>query len=306
MTQFAFADGTDVTQEPATPEQQAYAQHLAMFLAQNALVQTEETNHRFELIGVDRHISPAEIEAMRGIVPHSLRLQLYDIKESVDACHTKRWKLFVSLLQRFNDILGDGEFVAIYNRHTNRANLVFESPSSVRTSIDMLGSGIQQIVAIIARLILSHATLVAIEEPELNLRYTLQQRLREIFVEIVKAPVGPQQLFLTSHSPAYEFDEHFYAMRGRDEGPIIERRSIKDAETFTQHYVPSIPPTADKRKAALGYVSDEGLVLLPERIRQLLGVEQGGGIMLVDNDNGYVELLTDDQFYDLVEPIEDE
>ncbi|MEN8221428.1 MAG: hypothetical protein ABFS56_34835 [Pseudomonadota bacterium] len=65
-------------------------------------------------------------------------------------------------------------------------------------------------------------------------------------------------------------------------GPIIERRSIQGAESFTQHYAITYLPTADERKAALCYVSNEGLVLLPERIRQLL-----------------VELLTDEKFYDL-------
>jgi len=67
--------------------------------------------------------------------------------------------------------------------------------------IEMLGSGIQQIVALVARLLVSHATFVAIEEPELNLRYTLQMRLWEILHEIVKAPVGPQQIKRAAESP---------------------------------------------------------------------------------------------------------
>jgi hypothetical protein len=95
-------------------------------------------------------------------------------------------------------------------------------------------------------------------------------------------------------------------MRTLKNGPIIERRSIVGAESFTQHYAITYPPTANKRKAALCYVSNEGLVLLPERIRQLLDIEQGGGIMLLDDENGHVELLSDEKFYDLVEPIEDE
>jgi hypothetical protein len=123
----------------------------------------------------------------------------------------------------------------------SRANLVFESPSvrtptaSIRISIDMLGSGIQQVVALIARLLISNATFVAIEEPELNLRYTLQLRLREIFHEIVKAPVGPRQIFLTSHSPAFEFGEHFYAMSAGNNGPTVKRLPIKTAHFFTEH-----------------------------------------------------------------------
>ncbi len=291
VTQFQFADGTDVTQ--GSTEQKNYSLQFAVFIA---------TSKPFELIGVDRHISTNEIEAKRELVPQSLRLQLYDAKESLEFLSSNRWKLFVSTLQKFDDVLGDGEFVAIFNRHTSRANLVFESSSAraptatIRIPIDMLGSGIQQVVALIARLLISNATCVAIEEPELNLRYTLQLRLREIFHEIVKAPVGPQQIFLTSHSPAFEFGEHFYAMTGE---PTVKRLPIKTAHFFTEHdaNAPKIGETAPQC-----YVSSERLVRLPEDICQTLGIEQGGGIVILKRqDNEHVEILTNAQFLDLFE-----
>lgn len=309
LAQFKFAEGTDITQTEINEGQKRYAKQLAKFIVQNILpLKTEEVeeSNRFILIGIDRLMSSREREARRGVVPQTLCLQLYDAKESREIVYRNRWKLFVRILQKFNDILGEGEFTTLFDRKTGRAELAFESSSSILTPIEMLGSGIQQVVALIARLLMSHATFVAIEEPELNLRYTLQLRLREIFHEIVKASVGPQQIFLTSHSPAFESSDHFYAMRTTKDGPTIERRSIQDAESFTQHYAITYPPNADKRKAALCYVSNEGLVLLPERIRQLLNIEQGGGVMLLDDENGHVELLSDDKFYDLVESIEDE
>jgi hypothetical protein len=189
--------------------------------------------------------------------------------------------------------------VVLFNRHTNRANLAFQSPST-RIPIDLLGSGIQQIVALIARLLMSNANLVAIEEPELNLRYSLQLRLREIFKEIIEAPVGPQQLFLTSHSPAFEFGQHFYAMLKINELPTVELKSIKQAPLFTHHYAES--PYLVGEHAPLCYVSTDGLVKLPERIRQRLELEQGGGIVLLERkDTGHIELLTDHQFDDLFE-----
>jgi len=296
-----FADGTNITD--ANNEQQSYAKQIAKFIAQSILpLKAENADNRFILIGTDRHISEKEREAKRGMMPQSLCLQLYDAKESREIVYRNRWKLIVRTLQKFNDILGDGEFTVLFDRNTGHAELGFESPSSVLTPIEMLGSGIQQAVALIARLLMSRATFVAIEEPELNLRYTLQLRLREVLYEIVKSNVGPQQIFLTSHSPAFEYGEHFYAMRTTSNGPIIERRGTRGAESFTQHYAITSLPTADKRKAALCYVSNEGLVQLPERIRQLLGIEQGGGIMLLDDENGQVELLSDEKFYDLVEP----
>jgi len=307
LTQFRFADGTEVTQTETNEEQKAYAKQLTKFITQHiSPLKPKEANERLILIGIDRLMSADEKETKRGIVPQSLCLQLYDAKESREIADRNRWKLFVRTLQKFNDILGEGKFTALFDRKTGRADLAFESPNSILTPIEMLGSGIQQAVALIARLLMNHATFVAIEEPELNLRYTLQLRLREIFHDIIKTSVGPQQIFLTSHSPAFESGEHFYAMRATKNGPIIERRSIISAASFTQHDALTYPLTADTRKAALCYVSNEGLVLLPERIRKLLDIEQGGGIMLLDDENGHVELLSDDKFYNLVEPIIDE
>jgi len=307
LTHFQFADGTDVTQTKGTEAQKTYAKQIAKFMAQHVLpLKAEEAHDRLILIGIDRLMSSREREARRGVVPQTLCLQLYDAKESRERGYRNRWKLFVRTLQKFNDMLGEGEFTVLFDRKTGRADLAFESSSSILTPIEMLGSGIQQAVALIARLLMSQATFVAIEEPELNLRYTLQLRLQEIFDELIKTSLGPQQIFLTSHSPAFESGEHFYAMRTTQNGPIIERRAIQGAESFTQHYAQSYAPTVDKRKAALCYVSNEGLILLPERIRKLLEIEQGGGIMLLDDENGQVELLSDEKFYDLVEPLIDE
>jgi predicted ATPase len=263
---------------------------------------TKLSNNPFALIGVDRRISDIEIETVRHIVPQTLLLKLYDAKDSIEPAIFEKWELFVKTLQKFNDVLGDGEFVSIFNRHNNRANLVFQSNQPKRRiPIEILGSGIQQVVALVARLLVSDASLVAIEEPELNLRYTLQLRLREILPEIVAAPVGPQQIFLTSHSPAFEFGNHFYAMKANNGEVTIKHLPIKQAHLFTEHdaNAPNLGETAPQC-----YVSSDRLVRLPEDICQTLGIEQGGGIVIVKRkDNEHVELLTNEQFLDLLEPI---
>ncbi|HIE00031.1 MAG TPA: hypothetical protein EYP59_07040 [Thiotrichaceae bacterium] len=258
----------------------------------------------FALIGVDRKIKEKEKEKERCIVPQSLLLQLYDIKDSPEPAVFEKWELFVSTLQKFKDVLGEGEFLAVFDRQSNRANLVFQPKIKPkrRIPIEILGSGIQQVIALIARLLVSDADFIAIEEPELNLRYTLQLRLRDILSEIVKSKVGPQQIFLTSHSPAFEYGEHFYAMKTTDEGPIIEHLPIKQAPFFTKHNL--IDASRGGKTAPQCYVTSEGLVKLPEETCQELGIEQGGGIVILKRkDNQHVELLTDEQYLDLLEPM---
>ncbi|RKZ52586.1 MAG: hypothetical protein DRQ99_32350 [Candidatus Parabeggiatoa sp. nov. 3] len=299
ILKYQFADGTDVTHPEITAEQKIFAVQFAHFLAQSFLLKTKETSNRFALIRLDRRISQTEIEAVRSVIPQVLCLQLYDAKESPEPSHYKRWALFVSIMKKFNDVLGEGEFVVLFNRHTGRANLAFQTPVT-RIPINLLGSGIQQIVALIARLLMSNDCFFDIEEQELNLRYTLQLRLREIFKEIIEASVGPQQLFLTSHSPAYEFGQHFYALRKINDIPSVEQKPIKEAVLFTHHHADS--PYLVGEHAPLCYVSTDGLVKLPERICKRLNLEQGGGVVLLERkDTGHVELLTDNQFDDLFE-----
>ncbi len=255
----------------------------------------------YVLIGVDRLISESEMETGRNIVPQTLLLKLYDIKDSLEPSIYEKWALFVRTLQRFNDVLGKGEFVALFNRHSNRANLAFQpqKSNSRRIPIEMLGSGIQQVVALIARLLVSNATIIGIEEPELNLRYTLQLRLREIFTEIVEDPVGPKQIIISSHSPAFEFGKHFYAMRTGKDAPTLTHRPIAEANYFTEHYSNT---AAIDETAPMGYVSSDGLVKLPEYVRQTLQIEQGGGVVFIKRqDNGHIEILTNDQYFDLLE-----
>ena len=259
----------------------------------------------FLLIGTDRRISFDEAAAYtaREIIPQLLRLALFDIKESFEPMIAKRWKLFVKTMSRFNDILGEGEFVALYNRHANKADLVFDTGDK-RIPVNLLGSGIQQVVALIARLLVSNATFIAIEEPELNLRYTLQLRLYEVFKEIVADPAGANQIFLTSHSPAFEHGEHFYHMHTSEHGITVEKRPISLAPMVTGM---SVDTVAINKNASYGYVSTEGLIRIPERIRKELGTEEGGGVVFLKRkDNGHVELLTNQQFANLFESSEDE
>ncbi|MEN8220252.1 MAG: AAA family ATPase [Pseudomonadota bacterium] len=78
--------------------------------------------NQFALIGVDRRISEKEIETERLMVPQTLLLKLYDAKDSLEPAIFEKWELFVRTMQRFNEVLGEGEFVSIFNRHSNRAN----------------------------------------------------------------------------------------------------------------------------------------------------------------------------------------
>ena len=88
-------------------------------------------------------------------------------------------------------------------------------------------------------------------------------------------------------------------MRTDKDAPTLRHRPIAEANSFTEHY--SETASTDE-SAPMGYVSSEGLVKLPEYVRQTLQIEQGGGVVFIKrHDNGHIELLTNDQYFDLFE-----
>ncbi|AUX20710.1 uncharacterized protein SOCEGT47_011830 [Sorangium cellulosum] len=277
---FVFADGTNVVSSQSSPEKKTFILRFAKFLMQNFLIRTEEAA-RFALIPVTRLLDP------------QLALALYDAKESSDIEAVRRWERFVEVMGLFTDILGDGAFVATYDRRSAQANLVYQT-ANARIPLNLLGSGVQQIVSLVGRLLMTKATIVGVEEPELNLRYSLQERLREIFTNIVGRPGGPAQLFLTSHSPAFETGSDFYFMEPTAGGPVVQRHGVE--ATLAAVDFPSELSTP-QRAAARSYVSTEGVVRLPERVMRALGLPQGGGITFVDHD-GSVEIMSNERFVD--------
>lgn len=50
-----------------------------------------------------------------------------------------------------------------------------------------------------------------------------------------------------------------------------------------------------ERGAALCYLSTEGVVRVPQRIREVLGLPHGGGVVFLEQ-NGRVEVVSDDEF----------
>lgn len=226
----------------------------------------------------------------RHLIPSELLLRLYDARESIDKELYSRWELFKDTLSGLSDILGPGELIPLYDRKEGKANLALQRPEG-RLPIHLLGSGAQQLIALIARLALTEADFIGIEEPELNLRYTHQLRLRDLLLRLTSDPRGPRQIFITSHSPAFETGDHFYAMTMGPEGPVITQAPNAEATRFTQQDL-LVPRQEDK--APLSYLTSEGLLQVPADVRQHLGLPGGGGVVLVDSGPGVVEMMANE------------
>jgi predicted ATPase len=262
---------------------------------------------RFALIRADRSVvaepapppdRPSSL-AVREPLPADLGHALHEA-EGATGLERERFDRFVTAMSHFAPLVGAGQWRMRYKIAEGRAELVFESDGT-RTPLSLMGSGIQQLATMIARLLFVGADVVALEEPELNLRWRAQHLLREALSEIVRSP-GPSQLLLTSHSPAFEFEPEFFLIERTATGPSIMRRPREDAPRLLN---PDVEMPPEGARAPLSYVTTDGLVRVPEHVRVDLGLEQGGGVAFVrEKDHGHYRMLSDAQFLDLVEPRE--
>ncbi len=242
----------------------------------------------------------------RDRIPAALCLKLYDAQQASEPVQRESWERFVEAMEPFSAFFEGGRLAAEYDRHNQRARLVVIQKGSRRIPIHMLGAGVQQIITLIGTLASSSASLALIEEPELNLRYTHQMRLRDAFQSLTRPTNSNRQFVLTTHSVGFENDSagdnaFFYGLSAEAEGPKLERRPVGEAAIFTENK-PFVKPR-DGKKPPPSWLSGEGLVQVPQRILDKMKIPQGGGVFFVQRkDTGHVELLTSAQFFDIVEP----
>lgn len=276
VASFQFADGMTAWDAAGSPEQADFVLGFIRFLTARFL-----GPRGLPHVDVDRRVDKA-VDA------------LYDASASQDRKQAMQWSRFAEVMEPFIDILGDGRFIAVLPRESPHARLLYETPT-MRIPLHALGSGVQQIVALFGHVLTCGASIVSVEEPELNLRWTLQERVRDALRDLVGKEGAPSQLFLTSHSGAFESGSHFYLMQmppGVD-GPIVERRPISDVPIVVGGAAPEVVTNAPRAPA---HVSGEGTLRLPDRIRKAVRVEHGGGVSFVDKGDGVVEMMSDDTF----------
>jgi predicted ATPase len=163
--------------------------------------------------------------------------------------------------------------------------------------LEQMGSGVQQLVLMAGLIALSRADVIAIEEPEMNLSWPTQKKLRLIFKEMVKRrEAPPTQMFISSHSPLFEFYENFYRVE------MIDGRTkvTKVANEERRRLFDTLLPPSDRRAA---WLHDENVVILPEYVVETLGVRQGEIVYFLPEER-HVRMLNEQDFADLTRPEE--
>ncbi len=266
-------------------------------------VEARSVEPRFLLIRADRSVlcdppqgEPAPLVA-REPMPAALGLALYQAEREKGALR-RRFDRFVAALEHVRSLVGEGRWRMDYDLTTERTELSLERGSEL-VPLRLMGSGVQQIAVLAGLLAMAGPSIVGIEEPELNLRWSAQHRLRDMLRDLCSGDDGPRQVLVTSHSSAFEFEPTFYGLSLGASGPEVRRRPKEEAPRLLN---PEVERPPEGARAPLSYVTRDGLVRVPDDVRGALGVADGGGVTFVEGKDGLFYMLGDTQVLAMIEP----
>ncbi len=111
----------------------------------------------------------------------------------------------------------------------------------LRLPIDRLGSGLQQIIYIVASVVNSRGKMVGIEELEQNLSPEAQHTVFEMLKQFAgNGQGGLSQLFITSHSPVFAERERgiLYFVERKDLRTEVSEVDQRHEIAFREHFIP--------------------------------------------------------------------
>jgi hypothetical protein len=298
VTRFQFGDGPDApdaARKTLSDPRQRFVHSFALFLTRNQLVHDTQGRPAFTLIEENRRLRGYPEPPTPSVFSPQMLLDLLDASTSTDPAQIARWKLLKELVKHHLPPFDEGELLVAFDRHQGLGFLMHEESNATRMRHHQLGSGVQQALSLLGLLVTTPAGLVGIEEPECNLRYSLQLRLREAFDALTRQGEDPKQLFLTSHSPAFETESHFYGMRLVDGVPVVERRPVEDVAEFVG--LGDAPPRGRGKRS---YVTSDGLVEVPPFVLEDLDLRGGGRVFFATRNDGHVEMLSHAQFMEIL------
>jgi len=156
--------------------------------------------------------------------------------------------------------------------------------SEGRLPLENLGSGAQQLLLILGQVFLNDASIVVLEEPEMNLSPQYQESLMLALRTLMQDPaVQLEQLFISTHSPYLEFAENFYDVTMDADGATHIARAT--ASDHASHF--AVTPVGPENGARLNSLNQ---VTLYDRLIEDLGLQRGDLVIFAPNEQGRWEV----------------
>lgn len=226
--------------------------------------------------------------------------RLFEAEKSRIPGDRDRWRALVKALEVYAPEIQGARLTTVKDDDT--PGLAFEdsSPPHDLAPLEEQGQGIQAVVRVLGEIFLTDADIIALEEPESYLSLSGQLRLREVLERVARD--YNKQIFLTSHSFAFDCGEAFWRVTRDDQGfTRVERAKretpIPEAE-WSEKLEKTMRVLRDRQSPPLpaAWLSREGLVLLPDRVREQLHLDHLDILYFVTNpQTGRVELWTGDE-----------
>ncbi|MCG3147989.1 MAG: hypothetical protein PCFJNLEI_01431 [Verrucomicrobiae bacterium] len=156
----------------------------------------------FQVIGADRFLGTEKLSLdleTQKLTSESFKRFLFWL-----STHKTRHQQFKEICDHFGKKpFPFGEVSFFVDRKTNEIEVMIER-SKLRLPLGRLGSGVQQILFLIASVLSNQKKIIAIEEIELNLSKEAQREVFEMLKAMVKSGKILQQVIVTSHSPYFQ------------------------------------------------------------------------------------------------------
>ncbi len=169
-----------------------------------------------------------------------------------------------------------------------------------RLPLESMGSGVQQLLLVLGQIFLNDYPIIAIEEPEMNLSPQYQQYLLVALRQLMQDPaVQLSQLFISTHSPYFEFAETFFDVTMDDRGRTqVERLPLEARERY-------FPTTAvgEENGARLNSLNQ---VTLYNGMLEDLGLQRGDLVLFNKNEAGRWEIRPEREITQELEAIFDD
>ena len=178
-----------------------------------------------------------------------------------------------------------GELDVALNPINDAIDIGFVRPDG-RIPLESLGSGVQQLLLVLGQIFLNDFPIIAVEEPEMNLSPRYQAQMISTLETLLQNPaIELEQLFISTHSPYFEFTQNFYDVTYDPvKGTQIQRATSAD---YNQHF--AIIPTGSDTGARLNSMNQ---VVLYDGVIKDLGLQRGDLVIFARNDAGRWEIRT--------------
>lgn len=234
-------------------------------------------------------------EALTGAIHHgNLKKALFYAYLSADLQQKKRFAAIKSVLAEPPFLLG--ELDVALDQATDQIDIGFIRPQG-RLPLDNLGSGARQLLLVLGQVFLNDFPIVALEEPEMNLSPQWQQDLMIALRLLMRDPaIGLKQIFISTHSPYFEFSENFYDVTLDESGHAQVKRTT--SQDWSAHFaVAPLGPETGARVNSLNQVQ------LYDRLIADLDLRRGDMVVFVRNEAGHWELRRAEEIARELQPL---